>query len=136
MSLPLTVNIAGPVTGKGRHRTTRSGHTYTPEKTASAQNRVAHELAIAWRQPPCVDALSLTVEIRVPVPVSKSKKFRDLALASGVFPTSKPDIDNVVKLLADAGNKIVWNDDAQITRLFVSRRYAADPGMTVTVERA
>jgi Holliday junction resolvase RusA-like endonuclease len=134
--LPVTITIAGPVTGKGRHRTTRTGHTYTPDKTARAERDVAWYLRDAWRSSPTEEALSMTLEIRIAVPKSKSKKFRDLALASGVFPTSKPDIDNVVKLLADAGNKIIWADDAQITRLFVSRRYAADPGLTLTVERA
>lgn len=135
-SLPLTVVIPGAVTGKGRHRTTRAGHVYTPDKTVRAENRIAHEVALAWRQPPLDEALSMTLEIRVAVPASKSKKFREMALASGVFPTGRPDLDNIVKLVADAGNKILWADDAQITRLFVSRRYAADPGITMTVERA
>jgi len=135
-SLPLTVTIPGVVTGKGRHRTTRTGHAYTPQKTVDAEREVTWYLRDAWRSPPIEEALSMTLEIRVAVPKSKSKKFRELALAAGVFPTSKPDLDNVVKLLADAGNKIVWADDAQITRLFVSRRYAEAPGITLTVERA
>ncbi len=37
--------------------------------------------------------------------------------------TSTPDIDNLVKFVMDAGNKIVWKDDSQIEGVFASKTY-------------
>lgn len=135
--LPFTVTIPGAVTGKGRPRFVRAtGRTYTPAQTLSAENRIAHEVTLAWRQPPLDEALMMTLEIRVAIPKSKPKKFREAALASGIFPTSKPDCSNVLKLVEDSLNGVLYRDDSCITRLFVSRRYAADPGITLTVSKA
>jgi Holliday junction resolvase RusA-like endonuclease len=35
----------------------------------------------------------------------------------------KPDLDNLVKLLKDAGNKLVWMDDAIICQLTARKFY-------------
>lgn len=139
--LPLVVDIPGPVVGKGRPRVVRRKNmpypvAITPEKTVSAENRIAHELALAWGQPPLDEPLSLDVEIRVPVPASKPKKFRAAALAGDILPVGKPDLDNVLKLIGDSGNQVVWSDDSRFARIVMRRRYAEAPGMTITVDRA
>jgi Holliday junction resolvase RusA-like endonuclease len=138
-TLPFTVTLDGRAVGKGRPRASfKNGvfRVHEDVKTARAERSVKQELALAWKAEPTKESLSLTVEIRVQPPVSMTKRDRALAMAAAIFPRSKPDLDNVVKLLADAGNKTVWHDDAQITRLFVSRRYAEAAGITLTVERA
>lgn len=38
-------------------------------------------------------------------------------------PTTKPDLDNFLKLLEDAGNGYIWHDDSQITVVRMSKRY-------------
>lgn len=40
-------------------------------------------------------------------------------------PTVPPDVDKVLRCLCDALNGIAWADDAQVTRVVVSKRYAA-----------
>lgn len=55
-------------------------------------------------------------------PKSMTKKRRGTYGAH--FFTSRPDADNIMKLIGDALNGIVWRDDAQIVTVQVSKRYA------------
>lgn len=52
---------------------------------------------------------------------------------------SRPDADNVGKIVCDAGNGVLWLDDAQVVRLIVEKWVAAQgegPCVAVTVEAA
>ena len=49
----------------------------------------------------------------MPIPQSWSKKKQEAALAGEIVPTSKPDYDNVLKLVSDALNKLAYEDDKQ-----------------------
>lgn len=51
---------------------------------------------------------------------------------------SRPDADNLGKAALDAGNGVLWDDDSQVVRLVVEKRYAADeaPAGVVVVVRA
>ena len=132
----LRVDIPGPVVGKGRPRFVRStGRVFTPGKTLTAENRIGYELARAWGKTPLNEPLTLRVTVFVTVPASHSKKFRAAALAGQVIPAAKPDLDNVIKLIGDAGNKVVWSDDSRLAEIHARRRYAEAPGLSITVER-
>lgn len=136
-TLPLTITIPGPVAGKGRPRFVRAtGRAFTPVATTNAETRLAHEVALLWKHPPLDEALSMALEVRVAVPASKSKKFRAGALAGFILPVGKPDLDNIVKLVGDSLNDIVWTDDSRIASIIVRRRYSEHPGLTLTVSRA
>lgn len=52
------------------------------------------------------------------------------------FKVSKPDIDNVVKLVKDACNKIVWVDDAQVCVCVQGKVYASREEVRVYVRPA
>ena len=66
-------------------------------------------------------------------PASWSKKKRAAALAGELYPTTKPDIDNIAKSVGDGANGVVWVDDKQIVDLRVRRRYAETPCLAVYV---
>ena len=83
-------------------------------------------------QPVLDGPLTVNVEARFPVPASWSRRKRAAALAGEVFPTGRPDMDNVVKTL-DALNWVVWKDDAQIVTMCVSKRYSESPELRITV---
>jgi Holliday junction resolvase RusA-like endonuclease len=71
------------------------------------------------------------VEIYVTPPVSWSKKKRTAALDGVIRPTTKPDIDNVIKGIFDAINDIVFLDDKQVVSLLVSKLYAEQARVVV-----
>lgn len=47
--------------------------------------------------------------------------------------TSKPDIDNLTKFVADALNHVFWRDDALICRLSAEKVYSETPGVQVHI---
>lgn len=133
----ITITIPGLPVPKARARSTAIGgkvRHYTPETTRDYEDlvRMAARAAMA-KAPPIEGALSVSIEIKMPIPVSWSKAKRADALAGLVMPTSRPDLDNLIKALADACNGIVWRDDAQIVRLMAEKRHGEQPGASISV---
>lgn len=119
--------IPGTPVGKGRPRFARRGayvSTYTDGKTASYENLVKLAAAEAMAGRPLIDgAVSVEINLHVTPPASWSLKKQRAALAGEIFPTSKPDVDNVIKGIFDACNEIVWRDDKQACDVRVIKRY-------------
>lgn len=129
----ITIELAGPPMGKERVRVTRTGHAYTPERTLNYEARLAHaaQLAMAGRAP-MEGPLEVSIEIYMPVPESKPKKWKAAALSGELRPVKKPDADNFAKVL-DACNLIVWADDSQIVELHVSKFFSDRPRFVARV---
>lgn len=124
--------IPGPPRGKGRPRFVKAtGRTYTDDKTASYENlvKVMALKAMGFRQL-MEGPLSLEIQVTKTIPASWSKK----RIAEAYWATGKPDADNTAKSIADAMNKIVYEDDAQIAKLTVVKRFGAVEGVDVTVD--
>lgn len=122
------IDIPGEMRGKGRPRFARRGkfvQAYSDEKTANAETWVrACAVDRMAGAPPFQGPLQVHIAIDVVPPASWSQKKRALALVRATAPTGKPDLDNCVKLIADALNGLVWQDDKQIVRLVAEKRYA------------
>lgn len=129
--------IPGTPVGKGRPKFARRGAfvtTYTPEKTASYENLVKLAAAEAMRGRAIIDgAVAVTIALFVTPPASWSQKKQRAALEHVTMPTSKPDVDNVIKGIFDAMNDIVFRDDKQVVDLSVKKRYAETPRAVVKV---
>lgn len=113
---------------KGRPRVTmRGGHAraYTPAKTRTAEAALRYMLSAAGaRVVPRPIPITVRAVFRLPRPASLAKRF--------TAPTKKPDLDNTIKTLADAGNGVLWEDDAQIVELNVRKTYGV-PGIWLVV---
>lgn len=62
---------------------------------------------------PLVGPIWVRLLIFRPRPITSRRKVYD----------TKPDIDNLVKTVMDAGNKMIWHDDAAIVRLEATKIY-------------
>lgn len=129
--------VPGEPVGKGRPRvSTVGGHArmFTPAKTASYEGLIAlaGTEAMAGRQ--LIEG-PVMVEMRIvqAIPQSMSKKRKAMAIAGELFPTKKPDMDNVIKAIYDGLNGVVWKDDVQVVDAFVKKRYGEKPGVHVRV---
>jgi Holliday junction resolvase RusA-like endonuclease len=130
----IEIRMDGQPIGKGRPRFSRKfGTAYTPEKTARYEDRLAWTAqSVMGGRALLSGSLSVTVNAHMEIPKSKSKRWRSEALGGMQRPTTKPDADNVAKLL-DSLNKIVWVDDAQIVALHVFKHYADRPRLEILV---
>lgn len=130
--------IPGTPVAKGRPKFARRGNfvtTYTPEKTASYENLVKVKAEEAMNGRPAIEgAVAVVIWLYVTPPASWSQKKQRAALDGTILPTSKPDVDNVIKGIFDACNEIVWRDDKQACDVTVRKRYAPTARATVQVK--
>ena len=69
---------------------------------------------------------------RVP-PKSWAKYRRRDAIAFSEGITTKPDLDNYVKIVLDALNGVVFSDDSSIVKICASKRWSDRPGMHIRI---
>lgn len=120
--------------GKGRPRVTvRSGRAwaYTPPKTTIAEKHVAAAARTNGAKP-VSGPLRMHVEAIFPIPPSWPKDKRQSPPAH----TSRPDCDNLLKLVADALNGVCYYDDSQLVESMVRKAYGHIPKIRVQIEAA
>lgn len=99
---------------------------YTPDKTAHWEN-IVRDRAIAYAPPEPIDKpIRLQMDFYMPKPKSAKKR---------LYPSVRPDVDNLSKALMDAMNGIIWADDALVCQKHSSKYYATEPSQVgVSVE--
>ena len=135
----VSFTVPGPPKGKARARTvrTKDGRTfsYTPDGTVLYENLIKTCYYQTGVNPFGADEeLRATIVAYYPITKSTSKKKRQQMLAGLIRPTKKPDLDNVIKSILDALNKVAYHDDTQIALVQAKKCYSAVEGLDVTVE--
>lgn len=132
---PVTIVIPGDPQGKGRPRFHGRSGVYTPAKTADyeAMIRILARASMRGREA-LTGPLHVDLRAVMPIPKSWSQGLRSAAITGDIRPTSKPDIDNIIKAVSDGMNKIVYADDAAIASVSASKVYGENPFVVVTVK--
>lgn len=117
--------VIGDIKGKARPRiNTYTGAAYTPGNTKDYENLVKQYFKIKYpRYIPLEGRVSVKIYAYFDIPKTTTKKDRELINEGKLSPTKKPDIDNIVKIVLDALNKMAFKDDNQITKLEVEKIY-------------
>lgn len=68
------------------------------------------------------------------IPKSQTKRNKELMKKQLLRPTKKPDMDNVVKIIADSLNQIAYRDDTQIVDCQCRKFYSDNPRVEVTIK--
>ena len=114
-------------TGQARPRfASRGGFAKAYKSKDQIDNERTLESFLLEHQPkkPIEGPVCLIVRAFLPIPGSKSKKWKDQALAGLVRPTVKPDTDNLVKQVCDALTRMqFWVDDKQVVEVSASKHY-------------
>jgi Holliday junction resolvase RusA-like endonuclease len=130
----LIFTIPGEPQGKARHRTTKTGRTYTPAKTAQYENLIRQCFLASGDQERLEGQIEANIQAFFSIPKSVSKKKREQMLTGEIRPTKKPDADNVAKSILDACNKIAYDDDSHVVELFVEKWYSEEPRVVVELK--
>lgn len=135
--------VEGEPTGKGRPRftsmSTKEGKTfskaYTPQKTLLYENLVKWQYKQAARGYtfPETAMLDMRIVAYYTIPKSKPKKTKALMESGAIRPTKKPDMDNVMKIIADSLNGLAYKDDTQIVDAQCRKFYSNSPRVEVTI---
>jgi Holliday junction resolvase RusA-like endonuclease len=125
--------VPGEPCGKGRPRFTRKGFAYTPTKTRNYEATVKAIFAQTYPNfVPLDGALKVTVFAYMGIPASVSVKKRDAMLAQEIWPTKRPDIDNIFKII-DALNGIAFRDDSLIVSAVIRKAYSERPRLEIFI---
>lgn len=132
--MKVSFTIDGEPVGKARPRmNTRTGRAYTPDKT-----RIYEEYTkILYRSKVkhyFEGYVRLTIKAFYGIARSDSKKIKEQKVNNTLRPSKKPDIDNVIKLIADSLNEIAYKDDTQIVEIEAMKYYSDNPRVEVTIE--
>ena len=136
--------VLGEPQGKGRPRfaarynpvTQKAfGQAHTPDKTIAYENLIRVEYGAQTKNFCFPDGAMLDMRILAyySIPKSKSKKAQAAMLAGEVRPTKKPDMDNVMKVVADSLNGVAYHDDTQIVDCQLRKFYAERPRVEVII---
>lgn len=127
--------IPGKPMGKQRPRVLKSGITYTPKETANYEVYIKQLFATEYKMhKPKEGPLIMRITAYFPIPQSTSKSKKVAMERGDIRPTKKPDIDNIIKIIADALNGLAYLDDKQIVSCTVEKYYSSVPSVHVELE--
>lgn len=136
----LRVVIPGPPCAQGRGRAVRCGasiRVIDPERSRSwkgvAQVHMLQARQAAGVHAPLDGALRVDIVALWPRPKSRPKRLG----TQNDWRPSRPDADNVAKAVFDAGNGVLWTDDALIVDVRIRKGIHAageGPRVEVTIE--
>jgi Holliday junction resolvase RusA-like endonuclease len=113
-------------------RAGRSGKfSFTPRPQAVHMDLLRLAVSRVHKGPPLDGPLKLSISCVYEWPKSWSDKRRRATGAH--WKTSKPDADNLVKIVGDSLNKILWHDDAQIAETYCTKQYGLTSATYVLV---
>lgn len=129
----LSFTVPGEPKGKARPRVTRSGHAFTPKGTQYYENTVKMCFTDEYpdHEPIAEKGIFAVINAGFAIPKSWSKKKREAALRGDIWPTKKPDADNIAKIILDPLNEIAYKDDSQIVGLCITKAYTTKPCVRV-----
>jgi Holliday junction resolvase RusA-like endonuclease len=138
--IQIMFTVYGEPVAKGRPRFSTRGKfpvAYTPEKTKVYEFEVGMmALAAMGGTKPLEGALEAFIYITYAVPESYSKKRLEACLSGLEKHTKKPDLDNVIKAVIDGMDKIVFDNDSQITSIHATKVYGEVAKAEVMVRQA
>jgi Holliday junction resolvase RusA-like endonuclease len=130
----IKLTIPGEPCAKQRPRTTKQGHTYTPQKTVNYETLVRELYILQNFRQQLEGELVMTVRAYFTIPKSASKKKAADMVGGRIRPTKRPDWDNVGKIISDALNGLAYHDDSQIVTATVEKWYSAEPRVGVEIQ--
>ena len=138
----IQLTVPGQPMGKQRARTrtvnTKAGKSfvmsYTPKKTLNYETYVKELFVINHPGFELLEgAISVVVMAYLTIPMSKSKKQKEAMLNGKILPTTKPDGDNIFKIVTDALEGMAYKKDNQIVRGGFKKIYSNTPRLEIII---
>lgn len=115
-TLKFIIPIVPKAQMRARHaRRGKYSTTYKHKDQVAAEETLNTFLMQHMPKEPLEGPLVLGVKAFLPIPKSKSKKFKAAAMTGEQRPTTKPDMDNLLKHIKDCMSQMrYWEDDKQV----------------------
>lgn len=131
--------VEGKPQGKARARTfydTRLGrmNSVTPVQTKSYEDLIRWSYKAAGGKYLGDAVLQVDIKAVYPIPKGFSKAKTNDALAEKLRPTTKPDCDNIIKVVLDALNGVAYYDDKQIICVSCNKYYGETGYLQISIK--
>lgn len=135
----ITFIVEGKPQGKARARTvtnryTGKKHSFTPEKTKSYEDLIRWSYKAQGGAFHCAIPLQVDIQAVYEIPKSTSKKKRVEIVQNEIRPQTKPDCDNVIKVVLDALNGVAYYDDKQVVCVSCNKYYGEKGYLKITIK--
>jgi Holliday junction resolvase RusA-like endonuclease len=104
---------------------------FTPKTTEAYEKEIRAAWVRANGDKPEEGPLRARIYFGLPIPKSETKANKLLMVLRKVFPTKRPDLDNLIKSVLDALNGVAYKDDCQIVTMLSRKNYAEAPYVKV-----
>ena len=129
----IQLTIPGEPQGKQRPRWSPVG-TYSPKKTVNYETYIKELFAIKYPDfVPVESVLEMELIIWLMIPASTSKRKKALMECGDLRPGKIPDVDNVLKVVMDALEKLAYKNDAKIVTAHQGKFYANKPHLDINI---
>ena len=128
--------VLGEIVGKERPRVNMYTYrVYTPNKTKDYEFLVQQYFRMQYPKYETLKGrISINIIAYLKIPQSTSKTKIQEMLENKISPTKKPDVDNIEKSILDAMNGLVFEDDNQVSKISVEKRFALEEKAVIEVE--
>ncbi len=128
--------VLGEIVGKERPRVNMyTCRVYTPNKTKDYEFLVQQYFRMKYPKYETLKGrISINIIAYLKIPKSTSKTKIQEMLENKISPTKKPDVDNIAKSILDAMNGLVFEDDNQVSKISVEKRFALEEKAVIEVE--
>ena len=118
LKFTITLPPKAQMRSRSRAVSTDDGKTFAMNYKAGKQRKEERKLeALLYEHRPAQPIegqVWLGVKAYLPIPTSKPKKWKADAAEGLIRPTTKPDLDNLLKQITDCLTGIMWIDDKQV----------------------
>lgn len=94
---------------------------FNAPKYAAFKNHLSLAMKVNHKGPPLKGPVSLCAKFYLKKPKTSKNEYAVV----------KPDLDNFLKAVMDAGNGVLWEDDSQIVSLSADKDYLTDYGIVL-----
>ena len=132
----ISFDVPGEPKGKGRPRfclKNGKAYIYTPQNTKEYEENIktyARLFKHIFRREMQLEA---HIEAYYKIPKNTSKGIKEKMICRIILPNKKPDIDNIEKIVLDALNGVLYEDDAQICKTISEKFYAEEPHLKIRI---
>lgn len=135
----ITFTVEGKPQGKARARTfydkrADKMRSVTPQQTRSYEDLIRWSYVAAGGQYMGEKLARVEIQAFYPIPKSWSKKKRNDAIFDRIRPTTKPDTDNIIKVVLDALNGVAYYDDKQVVSVSCEKFYGETGYLRVKIQ--
>ena len=113
-----------------------TGAIYTPTKTLNNEKKIADEFRIqnrGWEIATGPIQVEIITVVNMPQNISKKKKAE---MMEGILqPIKKPDLDNIAKLVLDGLQGTAFEDDYQVVKLGIMKKYGPKKILKITIKK-